>query len=202
MIPWPAEVELVPAVVQDEDSERVLMLAWMNAEAYQRTLDRGFVTFWSRSREELWEKGETSGNRLELASLVWDCDADSILVTARPTGPTCHTGTVTCFDDRPLDPGFARLDRLWGVIADRARLLPSGSYTTALLESGPEATGRKVTEEAVEVLLAVKDHAHGRADDRRVAEEVADLFFHALVVLAERDIDPGLVLDVLDERRR
>lgn len=202
MIPFPDTADLLPAVVQDPDSGRVLMLAWMNAEAYGRTLETGFVTFWSRSRQELWEKGATSGNRLTFDSLEWDCDSDTILVFARPTGPVCHTGTVTCFNDTPLGPGLSRLDSLWAVIADRAENLPEGSYTTSLLQAGPEGPGRKVTEEAVEVLLAAKDHAAGAADDRRVAEEVADLIFHALVVLAERKINPALVLDVLAERRR
>ncbi|MEX2279844.1 MAG: bifunctional phosphoribosyl-AMP cyclohydrolase/phosphoribosyl-ATP diphosphatase HisIE [Acidimicrobiia bacterium] len=202
MIPFPDTAELVPAVVQDPDSGRVLMLGWMNAEAYGRTLETGFVTFWSRSRQELWEKGATSGNRLTFDSLEWDCDADTILVFARPTGPVCHTGTVTCFDDAPLGPGLSRLDRLWAVIADRAENLPDGSYTTSLIRAGAEGPGRKMTEEAVEVLLAAKDHSAGMADDRRVAEEVADLIFHTLVVLAERKIDPALVLDVLEKRRR
>ncbi|MEX1043904.1 MAG: bifunctional phosphoribosyl-AMP cyclohydrolase/phosphoribosyl-ATP diphosphatase HisIE [Acidimicrobiia bacterium] len=202
MIKFPDTADLVPAVVQDPDSGRVLMLGWMNAEAYGRTLETGFVTFWSRSRQVLWEKGATSGNRLTFDSLEWDCDADTILVLARPTGPVCHTGTVTCFDDTPLGPGLSRLDKLWEVIADRAENLPDGSYTTSLIRAGAEGAGRKVTEEAVEVLLAAKDHSAGTADDRRVAEEVADLMFHTLVVLAERKIDPALVLDVLEERQR
>lgn len=201
-VEWPEDAGLVPAVVQDSTSGRVLMLAWMNAEAYERSIESGLVTFWSRSRGELWEKGQTSGNGLELVSMRWDCDSDTILVEARPRGPVCHTGTVTCFDDVPLGPGFGQLDGLWGVIADRARNLPAGSYTTSLLEAGPEGPGRKVTEEAVEVLMAAKDHASGTADDRRVAEEVADLIYHTLVVLAERRIDPALVIDVLADRRR
>lgn len=202
MTEWRADNDLVPAVVQDPDSGRVLMLAWMNAESYRLTHDTGLVTFWSRSREEIWQKGETSGHRLEFVSARWDCDTDTVLVLARPTGPVCHTGSVTCFDDEPLGPGFARLDGLWSVIADRAANLPAGSYTTSLLEDGPDGPGRKVAEEAVEVLLAAKDHAAGTADDRRVAEEVGDLLYHTLVVLAERGIDPDTVLDVLEERRR
>lgn len=200
-IEWPEDAQLVPAVVQDSASGRVLMLAWMNAEAYQRSIETGLVTFWSRSRDELWEKGETSGNSLEVVSMRWDCDSDTILVEARPFGPVCHTGTVTCFDDTPLGPGFGQLDGLWDVIADRAQNLPAGSYTTSLLEAGPDGPGRKVTEEAVEVLMAAKDHATGTADDHRVAEEIADLIYHTLVVLAERRIDPTLVMDVLADRR-
>lgn len=202
MTEWRGRADLVPAVVQDADTGRVLMLAWMNQEAYRLTLETERVTFWSRSRSELWEKGATSGNRLDLVSMAWDCDDDTLLVTARPSGPVCHTGSVTCFDDDPLGPGFGRLDELWAVIADRAANRPEGSYTTSLLEAGPEGAGRKVTEEAVEVLLAAKDHANGDADDLRVAEEVADLLYHTLVTLAERDIDPSLVLEVLAARRR
>jgi phosphoribosyl-AMP cyclohydrolase / phosphoribosyl-ATP pyrophosphohydrolase len=201
MTEWRSNTELAPAIVQDSDSGRVLMLAWMNADAYRLTHESGLVTFWSRSRSQLWQKGESSGNRLEFVSARWDCDTDTLLVMARPTGPVCHTGSVTCFDDEPLGAGFARLDGLWGVIADRAARRPAGSYTTSLLEKGPEGPGRKVTEEAVEVLLAAKDHAGGFADDRRVAEEVADLLYHTLVVLAERGIEPSAVLEVLEERR-
>ena len=202
MSQWPADAELIPAVIQDPDTGRVLMLGWMNTEAYAITLESGFVTFWSRSRDTLWTKGETSGNRLALETVQWDCDHDTLLVRARPTGPVCHNGTVTCFDDQPLGAGLGRLEALWTTIAERAEHRPSGSYTTALIESGPEGTGRKVTEEAVELLLAAKDHRNGDADDRRVAEEAADLFYHALVLLAERGVDPRLVMDVLQERRR
>jgi phosphoribosyl-AMP cyclohydrolase / phosphoribosyl-ATP pyrophosphohydrolase len=198
---WPDDADLLPAIVQDASSGRVLMLAWMNAEAFAETNRTGRVTFWSRSRSELWEKGATSGNTLELISMTWDCDSDTILVTAEPSGPVCHTGSVTCFDDVPLGAGFGGLDDLWSVIAARAEQRPAGSYTTKLISEGPEGPGRKVTEEAVEVLLAAKEHAAGAADDRRVAEEVADLLYHTLVVLAERSIDPRLVMDVLAERR-
>ncbi|MEX1005032.1 MAG: bifunctional phosphoribosyl-AMP cyclohydrolase/phosphoribosyl-ATP diphosphatase HisIE [Acidimicrobiia bacterium] len=201
MTEWQSDTDLVPAIVQDPDTGRVLMLAWMNADAYRLTHESGLVTFWSRSRTELWQKGESSGNQLEFVSAAWDCDNDTLLVMARPTGPVCHTGSVTCFDDDAMGAGFARLDALWSVIADRAVNLPAGSYTTSLLEDGPEGPGRKVAEEAVEVLLAAKDHAAGKADDRRVAEEVADLVYHTLVVLAERGIDPDIVLDVLEGRR-
>ncbi|MDX1448661.1 MAG: bifunctional phosphoribosyl-AMP cyclohydrolase/phosphoribosyl-ATP diphosphatase HisIE [Acidimicrobiia bacterium] len=199
---WPSDTTLVPAIVQDPDTGTVLMLAWMNAEAYQRTQETGQVTFWSRSREALWTKGETSGNVLQFVSAAWDCDSDSLLVLARPTGPTCHTGAVTCFGDHPLGPGLGRLDDLWSAIADRVRTRPSGSYTANLVALGPDGPGRKVAEEAVEVVIAAKDHAAGEADDRRVAEEVADLLYHALVVLAERQIDPSLVMQVLEQRRR
>jgi phosphoribosyl-AMP cyclohydrolase / phosphoribosyl-ATP pyrophosphohydrolase len=177
----------------------------MNGDALESTLDTGRVTFWSRSRGELWEKGETSGNTLELVEIAADCDNDAILVLARPSGPTCHTGTVSCWpvgtqhwDER--EPGFARLERLWRVIGERARERPAGSYTTRLLEEGPDLPARKVVEEATEVLMAAKDHAGGAADGARLAEEVADLVYHLLVLLRERGVDPAEVLDELGRR--
>lgn len=191
---------LAPAIVQDSASGRVLMLGWMNREALEATLSSGRVTFWSRSRRELWEKGATSGHHLELVAIDADCDADALLVTARPAGPTCHTGTTTCWGDRP-DADFAMIEDLRRVIETRARTRPSDSYTVTLLDSGPEGTGRKVVEEATEVLLAAKDHAAGAADDRRVAEEAADLLYHLLVLLAERGIAVRSVADVLTSRR-
>lgn len=191
---------LVAAVVQDAETGRVLMLGWMNADALEATRRTGRVTFWSRSRRELWEKGVTSGNWLEAVTVDVDCDGDAVLVQAVPHGPTCHTGTTTCWGDQPR-AGFAGLDRLWDVIADRAAHRPEGSYTTRLLEQGPEGPGRKVVEEATEVLLAAKDHAAGQADDRRLAEEAADVVYHLLVLLAERNVDPAEVLSVLADRR-
>lgn len=191
---------LVAAVVQDAETARVLMLGWMNDEALRRTRETGRVTFWSRSRHELWEKGATSGNWLELVSVDPDCDGDALLVRAVPHGPTCHTGTATCWADQPT-AGFAALDRLWEVVSDRAEQRPEGSYTTRLLSQGPEGPGRKLVEESTEVLLAAKDHAAGAADARRLAEEAADLLYHLLVMLAEREVDPAEVLAVLATRR-
>lgn len=193
--------DLVAAIVQDADTAEVLMLGWMNPEARQRTEETGWVTFWSRSRQELWTKGETSGNKLGLVSITADCDGDAYLVEARPTGPICHTGTRTCWgDDRR--PGFASLDHLWGVIAARAADRPAGSYTASLLGAGPDGPIRKVMEEATEVVMAVKDHAAGLAGNDRLAEETADLLYHLLVVLAERQVAPEQVLGVLASRRR
>ncbi len=195
---------LVAGIVQDADTRKVLMLGWLNTESLRLTYETGQVTFWSRSRGELWRKGETSGNTLEFVDLAVDCDGDAILITARPAGPTCHTGTVSCFDDAdgPPDRSFAELDQLWRVISQRAEDRPAGSYTARLLAGGVEGPGRKVTEEATEVLLAAKDHAANHADDQRVAEEAADLVYHLLVLLAERQIDPTLVLEELAGRRR
>jgi phosphoribosyl-ATP pyrophosphohydrolase/phosphoribosyl-AMP cyclohydrolase len=190
---------LVPAIVQDGTTRRVLMVAYMNAEALTATQESGLVTFWSRSRGEIWQKGETSGNTLRLESIAVDCDSDALLIQASPSGPTCHTGTVSCFGDERLE-GFAALEDLWAVIGSRAEERPDGSYTTSLLDQGPEGPGRKIIEEATEVLLAMKDHERGAADDQRVAEEAADLVYHLLVGLAERGIAPSLVIEELAAR--
>lgn len=194
---------LVPGIVQDAGTGRVLMLGWLNEESLRLTRETGYVTFWSRSRRELWRKGETSGHTLELVDLAVDCDGDAVLITARPAGPTCHTGAVSCFEDGGTTArSFGELDHLWRVISQRAADRPDGSYTTSLLDAGVEGPGRKVTEEATEVLLAAKDHAAGAAGDQRVAEEAADLVYHLMVLLAERGIAPALVLQELEARRR
>ncbi|MFL5680225.1 MAG: bifunctional phosphoribosyl-AMP cyclohydrolase/phosphoribosyl-ATP diphosphatase HisIE [Chloroflexota bacterium] len=202
---------LVPAIVQDPADGRVLMLAWMDAEALEATARTGEVHFHSRSRGTLWRKGETSGNILRLVSIAADCDGDALLVTAEPAGPTCHRGTRTCFDaaDATAAPpqGFAWLETLWSTIAERAATRPSGSYTTRLLEGGVDATARKVAEEATEVVLAAKDDAAAqtaRADRTATAAaldgELADLLFHALALIAERGHEPRAVVDVLRGR--
>ena len=206
---------LVPAIVQDAADGRVLMLAWMDAEALGATLDTGDVHFHSRSRNKLWRKGETSGHLLHLRDLALDCDGDALLLQVDPHGPTCHRGTRSCFDPEgaPATPsrasqGFDWLENLWATIASRAADRPAGSYTTTLLEGGVDAVSRKVTEEATEVLLAAKDDAAAEASgtDRSttrdaLAGEAADLLYHALVLLAERDVAPSAVMDVLRARR-
>ncbi len=198
---------LAPAIVQDAIDGRVLMLAWMDAEALAATVVTGEVHFHSRSRDRLWRKGETSGHVLRLVSLAVDCDADAILVTVDPVGPTCHRDTRSCFDAdgapaERLDQGFAWLETLWTTIASRAAERPAGSYTTSLLDGGVDATGRKVTEEATEMLLAAKDDAAASSSATReaLAGEAADLLYHALVLLAERDVPPGDVIRVLRKR--
>lgn len=198
---------LVPAVVQDVADGRVLMLAWMDAEALAATLASGDVHFHSRSRGRLWRKGETSGNVLRLVSLALDCDGDALLVTADPVGPTCHRGTRSCFDPdgaspEPTTEGFAWLESLWSTIASRATERPVGSYTTSLLAGGVDAVARKVTEEATEVLLAAKDDAVASSPATReaLANEAADLLYHALALLAERDLAPASVIGVLRRR--
>ncbi len=176
--------ELRPAVVQDAVSGRVLMLAWMDDEAERRTRASGEAWFWSRSRERLWRKGETSGNTLAVEELRDDCDGDALLVRVRPTGPACHTGSLSCFA-----PG------LWRTIAERALERPAGSYTTELLEAGLGACARKVGEEAVEVSVAALDET-----DERVVEEAADLIYHLYVLLAARGLDIAQVDAVLAAR--
>jgi phosphoribosyl-ATP pyrophosphohydrolase/phosphoribosyl-AMP cyclohydrolase len=205
---------LVPAVVQDATDGRVLMVAWMDAEALAATVSTGEVHFHSRSRERLWRKGETSGNVLRLVELAVDCDGDALLVTADPAGPTCHRGTRSCFDrdgapGERSTQGFAWLETLWGTIADRAATRPDGSYTAALVTGGVDAAARKVTEEATEVLVAAKDDAAAQSagSDREatraaLAGETADLLFHALVLIAERDLEPGDVIEALRARHR
>lgn len=197
---------LVPAVIQDRSDGRVLMVAYMDAEALEATVATGEVHFHSRSRGRLWRKGETSGNVLRLVGLALDCDGDALLVTAEPAGATCHRGTRSCFDvEGPSwndGQGFSWLETLWSTIAARAAERPADSYTTALLDGGVDAVGRKVTEEATEVLLAAKDDAVASSDATRtaLAGEVADLLYHALVLLAERDVPPAAVIGALQSR--
>jgi phosphoribosyl-ATP pyrophosphohydrolase/phosphoribosyl-AMP cyclohydrolase len=203
---------LVPAVVQDSVDGRVLMVAYMDAEALAETLRTGEVHFHSRSRGRLWRKGETSGHVLRLVGLALDCDGDALLVEVEPVGPTCHRGSRSCFDPTGAPAGrttqgFAWLETLWETIDDRARSRPAGSYTARLLAGGTDAVARKVTEEATEVLLAAKDDATAEAVGRdreqvrtALAGEVADLVYHALVLLAERSMPPSAALDTLRER--
>jgi phosphoribosyl-ATP pyrophosphohydrolase/phosphoribosyl-AMP cyclohydrolase len=204
---------LVAAVVQDADDGRVLMVAWQDAEAIEATLQTGEAHFHSRSRDALWRKGETSGNALVVVSMELDCDADAVLITARPSGPTCHTGARSCFDvETAADVGampqdFAWLERLWATIDERARVRPEGSYTSRLLDGGVDAAARKVAEEASEVLMAAKDDdfAQRTGAERptdELAGELADLLYHSLVLCAERGLPPSVVIDTLKARHR
>jgi phosphoribosyl-ATP pyrophosphohydrolase/phosphoribosyl-AMP cyclohydrolase len=195
---------LVPAIVQDAATLRVLMLGYVNATSLDATYETGKMHFWSRSRDALWKKGETSGHSMSVVDISLDCDADAVLVRVVPAGPACHTGTTSCFAGPPGPELEARrgvvLSRLWATILSREAERPKGSYTTALLDGGVDACGRKVTEEATEVLLAVKDHAAGAGTRERVIEESADLVYHLLVLLAERGIDLGEVETELARR--
>ena len=187
---------LVPVIVQDASTRAVLMLAYMNDEALDLTLETGQVHFWSRSRSEIWRKGATSGNTMAVESIDTDCDSDSILVSVIPAGPACHTGTVTCFNETDTLRGIGTL---WQTISERAEDLPEDSYTADLIRAGTDATARKVIEEAGEVLIAAKNHEFG-GDPERVISETADLLYHMLVLLAERGLTLEEVERELDAR--
>jgi phosphoribosyl-ATP pyrophosphohydrolase/phosphoribosyl-AMP cyclohydrolase len=194
--------ELIPAIVQDARSGQVLMLGYMNQEAYRRTLAEGRVWFWSRSRQAFWMKGESSGNVLTLRSLRLDCDGDTILVQAEPAGPTCHTGAISCFftsvkesDGPPPDPEQAA--ELFETIRQRLTERPEGSYIARLAARGIERMAQKVGEEATEVVIA------GVTRNREaLISEMADLWFHSYVLLAESGVSPADVWAELAKRRR
>jgi phosphoribosyl-AMP cyclohydrolase / phosphoribosyl-ATP pyrophosphohydrolase len=196
------EKGLIPAIVQHARSGEVLMLGYMNEEALRRTIESGSVTFWSRSRQALWRKGETSGNLLRLVELRQDCDGDALLVLAEPAGPTCHTGEPSCFhtalDGSPAAarvPSGAVLTQLSDLIARRATERPEGSYTVKLLDGGVDRIGKKIGEEAAEVIIAAKNNAPSE-----LTWEVADLLYHSLVLLVQQ----GVSLDAIwgELRRR
>jgi phosphoribosyl-ATP pyrophosphohydrolase/phosphoribosyl-AMP cyclohydrolase len=190
---WDRQDGLLPAVVQDAGSLRVLMLGYMSPAALRETLRSGRVTFFSRSRQRLWTKGESSGHWLELVALEPDCDGDALLLQARPHGPTCHLQRCSCFAAAPGDP-LAGLDAL---VAQRALRRPPGSYTTRLLEAGVHAIAQKVGEEGVETALA------GVAqDDAALCGEAADLVYHLLVLLRARGLGLDDVQAVLAARHR
>ena len=185
---------LVPAIVQDANTRRVLMLGYMNEEALRQTISSGLVTFYSRSREKLWTKGETSGNYLQLVEVLPDCDGDTLLIKAVPTGPVCHTGNDTCFAETNREYS-SFLYQLEGIIEQRLRDKPAGSYTVELAAGGAPKIGRKVMEEATEVLLAALQE--GR---QRLIEESADLLYHLLVLLNTQGISLNQVEEELRRR--
>jgi len=175
--------ELTPTIVQDAADGRVLMLAWMDAEALRLTRETGEAWFWSRSRQELWHKGATSGNVLAVEEIRDDCDGDALLLRVRPAGPTCHTGSRSCF-----------APELWRTVVERVRDRPEGSYTASLAEAGIERCAQKLGEEAVEAAVSAV------AGDGRLAEEAADLLYHLYVLLAVAGVDVADVEDVLARR--
>jgi len=191
---WEKGGGLLPAVIQDAATGQVLMLGYMNREAAQTTIDSGKVTFYSRSKQRLWTKGETSGNTLGYVSAALDCDRDTILVQASPAGPACHTGARTCFtDDLPRGSGF--LGQLDSLIRERRAEMPEGSYTTSLFKAGKARVAQKVGEEGVELALArMKD------DRDEMANEAADLLYHLLVLLADADMSIEDAVAVLRAR--
>jgi len=190
---------LVPAIVQDADSGAVLMLGYMNHEALEQTLARKRAVFFSRSKQRLWEKGETTGHALDVVDVVADCDNDTLLVTARPRGPACHNGTLTCFGDeaRSAATDIAFVAKLETIVAQRAAARPEDSYTAKLLSRGINKVAQKVGEEGVETALAGVNES-----DDKLAEESADLLFHLLVLLRARGIPLSRVVRTLESRQK
>ena len=195
------EKGLVPCIAQDFASGEVLTLAYMNEESLRLTVETGDVHFYSRSREEIWRKGETSGNVLKLRQLRYDCDGDALLALVEPAGPACHTGERSCFyrelgDGERAPLAHEALPTLQRTLRSRASERPEGSYTTKLLDD-PKLLGEKVEEEAEEVVRAAREES-----DERVAEEAADLLYHLSVLLASREVAQAAAMEVLNGRRR
>lgn len=190
---WDKQGGLLPAIVQDAANGRILMLGYMNREALAATLESRRVTFWSRSRARLWTKGETSGHFLDLVGIEADCDRDTLLVMARPNGPTCHLDRASCIEHAPSN-FLADLDAL---VKERERTRPEGSYTTSLFEAGPRRIAQKVGEEGVETALAAVTQ-----DDTALLGEAADLVFHLMVLLRARGLSLDDAVAVLRNRHR
>jgi len=195
-VDWEKGDGLVPAVIQDVHNGHVLMLGYMNQAALSQTMDSGKVTFFSRSKKRLWTKGETSGNWIDYVKGEIDCDGDTILIQARPHGPVCHTGSVSCFNDIVPD-NTQFLGQLGLLIAERHAALPAGSYTTSLFNDGKARIAQKVGEEGVEVALA-----RMKGDQTEIASETADLLFHIMVLLQDAGLTLGDVIEVLKKRHR
>jgi phosphoribosyl-ATP pyrophosphohydrolase/phosphoribosyl-AMP cyclohydrolase len=186
---------LIPAIIQDATTRQVLMLGYMNREALEKTQAERTVTFWSRSKNRFWQKGETSGNVLKLDSVKADCDGDALLVYAHPTGPVCHTGVHTCFGEEKAGAMYSVFDRLEKTIHSRRENQPEGSYTTTLFRQGTGRIAQKVGEEAVEMVVAALQN-----DREAMKEESADLLFHLMVLLEDRGVSMADVAGVLEKR--
>jgi phosphoribosyl-ATP pyrophosphohydrolase/phosphoribosyl-AMP cyclohydrolase len=203
---------LIPAIVQDAGDGQVLMLAWMNRVAFEKTIETGQAYFWSRSRNELWRKGATSGNILQVSSILLDCDSDTLLLKVEAAGPACHTGARSCFytqiadsarsslgsaqPDQRSEADFS-LEALYTTLRDRLDNPKPGSYTNQLLSQGEDEIVKKIGEEAVEIILAAKGQG-----DQRLIEEIADLTYHTLVLLVSRGLSPDDILTELFSRHR
>ena len=174
---------LVPAIIQDAKTKNVLMLGFMNQEAYEKTLETGKVTFWSRSRNQLWTKGETSGNFLELVSIQNDCDNDTLLVKANPMGPTCHKGTDTCWGEENTENPLLFLTELQDFIEKRHEEMPEGSYTTRLFKEGINKMAQKMGEEALEAVIEATN-----GSNEKLIYEVSDMFYHLIVMLTSKGL--------------
>ncbi|MFS0864010.1 bifunctional phosphoribosyl-AMP cyclohydrolase/phosphoribosyl-ATP diphosphatase HisIE [Fredinandcohnia sp. 179-A 10B2 NHS] len=199
------EKGLAPAIVQDGGSKEVLTLAYMNEESLRKSVKTRETWFYSRSRQELWHKGETSGNTQKIVDIKYDCDQDAILVLVEPAGPACHTGSYSCFNDSLLgeensknesSDRFAIISELEKIIAEREAEMPEGSYTTYLFDKGVDKILKKVGEEAAEVIIAAKNR-----DPEELKWEAADLLFHLLVLLREQKLPLDEVLHALQKRR-
>ncbi len=198
---------LVPAIVQDATNGTVLMLAYMNRQSLEKTLETGTTWFYSRSRQELWNKGATSGHVQTVKELFYDCDGDTLLVKVEQTGVACHEGAYSCFSrrfgeaestvtERPASPATEVLTELFAVLEDRRENPQEGSYTSSLFAKGEDRILKKIGEEAAETIIAAKNHSQGE-----VIYEMADLWYHCLVLLASRNIDLSALMDELGKRR-
>jgi phosphoribosyl-AMP cyclohydrolase / phosphoribosyl-ATP pyrophosphohydrolase len=196
---WDKTNGLIPAVIQDAGSGAVLMLGYMNAEALAATQASGRVTFWSRSKGRLWTKGETSGHFLLVKDIAADCDRDSLLILAEPTGPVCHLGTASCWGDarRSRAEQLAFLSQLESIVASRISERPPGSYTTALLDQGMGRIAQKIGEEGVELALAAVTQS-----EQQILGEAADLLFHMLVLLKAKGLSLSQVTNTLESRHK
>jgi phosphoribosyl-ATP pyrophosphohydrolase/phosphoribosyl-AMP cyclohydrolase len=185
---------LVPAIIQDANTKTILMLAFMNKEAFEKTRKEGKVTFFSRSKKRLWTKGETSGNFLNVKSILLDCDSDTILIKAIPDGPACHTGSDTCFNEKNTGDFLQELQK---IIADRKNNPSEKSYTSSLFKEGLNRMAQKVGEEATELIIEAKDNNAGLFKN-----EAADLIFHLLVLLEAKNVSLNDVIGVLEKRHK
>ena len=188
---------LVPAVVQDNQTQKVLMVGFMNAEAVNKTLETGQVTFFSRTKNRLWTKGEESGNFLNVVSVLIDCDNDTLLVKANPVGPVCHTGADTCFDEKNAKTGVQFLSFLQDLIEKRKLEMPEGSYTTSLFAKGTRKITQKVGEEAVETIIGAMAN-----DDENFIYESADLVYHLMVLLTHKGFRIEDIAKELEKRHK
>jgi len=187
---------IIPAIIQNAKTKDVLMLGFMNKEALKRTIKQKRVTFWSRSKKRLWEKGETSGNKLEVVSIKDDCDKDTLLIFVKPQGPVCHTGKYSCFGIKQKVSDVEFLQELYDLIMKRKKVLPKNSYTASLFKQGLTKILEKVEEESNEVLQAAKKETR-----TRLIEESADLFYHLLVLLVKKRLSLSDLIKELKRRR-
>jgi phosphoribosyl-ATP pyrophosphohydrolase/phosphoribosyl-AMP cyclohydrolase len=185
---------ILPAIIQDAQTNEVLMLGFMNKEAYEKTVSEGKVTFYSRTKERLWTKGEKSGNFMDVVEILEDCDADTLLIRVNPMGPACHTGRRTCFGETVRD-SLVFLQNLQTLLQSRKKELPENSYTAKLFRKGPRLIAKKVGEEAAELVIEAMD-----SDDEKFLNEAADLLFHMTILLVDRGYRLEDVVKILEER--